>query len=203
MGRSSASPIRQQPPGRASAFADMSSPLKRRRSSTFSDSIDDAKQSIRTSTDDLLLPRLRSEGLPSHLEPSHWHSTPLALALLPAIGGIFFQNGSAIVTDITLLGLAAIFLNWSVRLPWYVTKNDPLYSWSSLIPSQGMVSFCSIYPSRRGTTNQARMLRGHHHRRRRGRGRGRHNEGSGSGHRRTARASSFPPTGSKTISCYD
>ncbi|KAI4116886.1 MAG: hypothetical protein LQ345_002772 [Seirophora villosa] len=118
MGRSSASPIRQQPPGRASAFADMSSPLKRRRSSTFSDSIDDAKQSIRTSTDDLLLPRLRSEGLPSHLEPSHWHSTPLALALLPAIGGIFFQNGSAIVTDITLLGLAAIFLNWSVRLPW-------------------------------------------------------------------------------------
>ncbi|KAL8646399.1 MAG: hypothetical protein Q9210_006165 [Variospora velana] len=115
---SSASPLRQQPPGRASTFADMSHPLKRRRSSTFSDSIDDAKQSIKSSTDDLLLPRLRSEGLPSHLEPSHWHSTPLALALLPAIGGIFFQNGSAIVTDFTLLALAAIFLNWSVRLPW-------------------------------------------------------------------------------------
>ncbi|KAL8986835.1 MAG: hypothetical protein Q9177_003906 [Variospora cf. flavescens] len=107
----------------------MSHPLKRRRSSTFSDSIDDAKQSIKSSTDDLLLPRLRSEGLPSHLEPSHWHSTPLALALLPAIGGIFFQNGSAIVTDFTLLGLAAIFLNWSVRLPWYVKKDSKLPEW--------------------------------------------------------------------------
>lgn len=112
--------------GATSTFEDMSHPLKRRRSSTFSDSIDDAKQSIKSSTDDLLLPRLRSEGLPSHLEPSHWHSTPLALALLPAIGGIFFQNGSAIVTDFTLLGLAAIFLNWSVRLPWYVKKDSKL-----------------------------------------------------------------------------
>ncbi|KAK3062688.1 hypothetical protein LTS18_003552, partial [Coniosporium uncinatum] len=33
-------------------------------------------------------------------------------------GGLFFQNGSLFVTDICLLILAAIFLNWSVRLPW-------------------------------------------------------------------------------------
>jgi hypothetical protein len=45
------------------------------------------------------------------------------LALLPAVGGLFFQNGSAVVTDITLLALAAIFLNWAVRLPWYTVAS--------------------------------------------------------------------------------
>lgn len=55
---------------------------------------------------------------------------PLALALLPAVGGLLFQNGSAIVTDITLLGLAVVFLNWAVRVPWYVTSSVPsLYRW--------------------------------------------------------------------------
>ncbi|KAG9683590.1 hypothetical protein KCU95_g13602, partial [Aureobasidium melanogenum] len=49
---------------------------------------------------------------------SHWHSSPLAFAFLPALAGLFFTNGSAFVTDIILLGLAALFLNWSVRLPW-------------------------------------------------------------------------------------
>ena len=51
-------------------------------------------------------------------EPSHWHSAPLALALFPALGGLFFHNGSVVVTDLTLLILAAVFLNWAVRLPW-------------------------------------------------------------------------------------
>ncbi|KAL8636726.1 MAG: hypothetical protein Q9228_005913 [Teloschistes exilis] len=116
--RSSESPYRLRPLGRASTLADASHSLRHRRSSTFSDSVDDAKNSIKSSTDDLLLPRANSSNLTSQLEPSHWHSTPLALALLPAVGGVLFQNGSAVVTDITLLGLAAIFLNWSVRLPW-------------------------------------------------------------------------------------
>lgn len=130
MGKTSASPLQQRPIGRASTSADVSNPSRQRRSSTFSDSIEDARQSIKSSTDDLLLPRLRSGGFSSQLEPSHWHSTPLALALLPAIGGIFFHNGSAIVTDITLLGLAAVFLNWSVRLPWCVETRS---SFSCLI----------------------------------------------------------------------
>jgi hypothetical protein len=66
-----------------------------------------------------LFPRVVPKGdiaLPN--EESNWQSAPLGLALLPAIAGIFFKNGSAVVTDITLLILAAIFLNWSVRLPW-------------------------------------------------------------------------------------
>lgn len=55
-----------------------------------------------------------------HTETTGWHSAPLAFALLPALGGLLFQNGSAVVTDVMLLGLAGIFLNWSVRVPWYV-----------------------------------------------------------------------------------
>ena len=117
---SSSSPLRQRPLGRAATVADVSNPLRHRRSSTFSvsDSVDDARQSIRSSTEDLLLPRARSPDVHADHEHSHWHSIPLALALLPALGGLFFEGGSAVVTDLTLLGLAAVFLNWSVRLPW-------------------------------------------------------------------------------------
>lgn len=90
-----------------------------RRNSTLSDSISEARHSIRSSTDDLFLPRVaKGNPEPVATEESHWHSAPLALALLPAIAGVFFQEGGAFVTDVTLLVLAAIFLNWSVRLPW-------------------------------------------------------------------------------------
>lgn len=49
---------------------------------------------------------------------SLWQNLPLAFAILPALGGLFFKNGVSVISDILLLGLAAIFLNWSVRLPW-------------------------------------------------------------------------------------
>lgn len=97
-----------------------------RRNSTLSDSLSEARNSIRSSTDDILLPRVAKDDEPVTSEESHWYSAPLALALLPAIAGVFFRDGSAIVTDVTLLALAAIFLNWSVRLPWYV--NYPLFA---------------------------------------------------------------------------
>lgn len=116
--RSSMSPPHQRPLGRASAFAEITHPLRHRRSSNLSESIDSTRQSIKSTTDDLLLPRAGSPEALSNHEPSHWHSVPLALALLPALGGLFFQDGSVIVTDMTLLILAAIFLNWAVRLPW-------------------------------------------------------------------------------------
>ena len=109
--RQSDSPIRSRLLGRASAITDISNPLRHRRSSNLSDS-------IKSSTDNLLLPRATSADVETSHEPSHWHSAPLALALLPAVGGLFFENGGAVVTDLTLLGLAAVFLNWSVRLPW-------------------------------------------------------------------------------------
>ncbi|KAL4737887.1 hypothetical protein BDV11DRAFT_190789 [Aspergillus similis] len=90
-----------------------------RRNSTFSDSVSEARNTIRSSTDELLFPRAsRDYDGDMRDEESRWHSAPLGLALLPAVAGIFFQNGSAFVTDVTLLALAAVFLNWSVRLPW-------------------------------------------------------------------------------------
>jgi len=90
----------------------------RRRSSNFSEySLNEIRKNFQSSTDDLLLPRPNSNNHDEHPPPSNWHSAPLAFALLPAIGGMLFQNGSAVVTDIMLLGLAAIFLNWSVRIP--------------------------------------------------------------------------------------
>ncbi|KAJ6110705.1 hypothetical protein N7486_002940 [Penicillium sp. IBT 16267x] len=90
-----------------------------RRNSTLSDTISEARNSIRSSTDDLFLPRVaRHNDGPIATEESHWHSAPLALALMPAIAGVMFKEGSSFVTDVTLLVLAAIFLNWSVRLPW-------------------------------------------------------------------------------------
>ena len=110
----SLSPLRHRPMNRASNFADSGPTLRPRRSSTFSESA----SSFKSSTDDLLLPRASNVEEAAGHEPSHWHSVPLALALLPAIGGLLFEKGSAVVTDVTLLALAAIFLNWSVRLPW-------------------------------------------------------------------------------------
>ena len=69
--------------------------------------------------DDLLLPKPSATGRDASThDSSAWDSAPLAFALLPALGGMLFTNGSSVITDVMLLGLAAIFLNWSVRLPW-------------------------------------------------------------------------------------
>ncbi|KAL5047572.1 hypothetical protein BDW71DRAFT_38765 [Aspergillus fruticulosus] len=106
---------------RAATIAEGAQPQNppQRRNSTFSDSVSEARNTIRSSTDELLFPRAaRDYDADMRDEESHWQSAPLGLALLPAVAGIFFQNGSAFVTDVTLLALAAVFLNWSVRLPW-------------------------------------------------------------------------------------
>lgn len=89
-----------------------------RRASTFSlSSIDELSQSL---TEDLINPSFTRErkGESEDDEVTNWHSTPLLFALLPAVGGVLFKEGAAVVTDLLILGLAAIFLNWSVRLPW-------------------------------------------------------------------------------------
>lgn len=114
--------LRQRPLGRSTSFTEPSQSSFNRRNSAISDSVSEARQSIRDSTDELLFPRARpatNVHFEMHNHDSHWQSAPLVLALLPAVGGLFFKNGSAVVTDATLLVLAAVFLNWSVRLPWY------------------------------------------------------------------------------------
>jgi hypothetical protein len=91
----------------------------RRASSSFSDySLHEARRTLQSSTDSILNPS--ASGMTHHHESSGWESVPLAFALLPAVGGLFFANGSAVITDVMLLGLAAIFLHWSVTQPWYV-----------------------------------------------------------------------------------
>lgn len=91
-----------------------------RRASTFSlSSIDELGQSL---AEDLINPSFtrRRPGREEQDDEgvTNWHSTPLLFALLPAVGGVLFKEGAAVVTDLLILGLAAIFLNWSVRLPW-------------------------------------------------------------------------------------
>lgn len=84
--------------------------LHRRRSSTLSDySFGEAR--------DLLNPRPIGASSTTD-DMSNWASVPLAFALLPAVGGLLFKNGSAVVTDVMLLGLSAVFLHWSVTHPW-------------------------------------------------------------------------------------
>ncbi|KAK5073656.1 hypothetical protein LTR64_007207 [Lithohypha guttulata] len=118
-GRATSSPgpgFRHRPLSRAATLAESAPRFSRRENSIASESLSDSRRSFKASTDDLFLPR--ATGEPETRESSNWHSIPLGLALLPAIGGLFFQNGSAFVTDLTLLGLAALFLNWALRLPW-------------------------------------------------------------------------------------
>jgi hypothetical protein len=115
-------PYRRRPPtsqlggGVEGSHADAAAAAaSRRRSSTFSDySLNEARRNLR---DDILNPG--GVGLHNH-DASNWSSMPLAFALLPALAGVVFKNGGAIVTDIMLLGLAAVFLHWSVSQPWYV-----------------------------------------------------------------------------------
>ncbi|KAI0110402.1 hypothetical protein GGR51DRAFT_90489 [Nemania sp. FL0031] len=80
----------------------------RRRSSTYSDYIE-------TSADELLNP---SKSNAEENQKSPFVYIPLTLALLPAIAGVFFENGAAFFTDLILLSLAAVFLHWSVTQPW-------------------------------------------------------------------------------------
>ena len=85
----------------------------------FSETFSDARKSVRSSTDDLLLPKISTSETHHDIEEtSPWHSLPLGLALLPAVGGMVFKDGSAFITDVTLLALAAIFMNWALRMPW-------------------------------------------------------------------------------------
>ncbi|RMZ86509.1 hypothetical protein DV736_g6264, partial [Chaetothyriales sp. CBS 134916] len=110
--------FRQRHLVRAATFGEPSRSLNRRRSSIFSESLSDARRSIKSSTEDLFVPRISTSEQQDAEESSHWHSLPLALALLPAVAGLFFQDGSAILTDLTLLAISAVFMNWALRVPW-------------------------------------------------------------------------------------
>jgi hypothetical protein len=127
---SSSNPLRQRFPQRQSSNSSLRSTpseLPRRRSSILSySSLEDATNSF---ADDFLNPasakKLRKQ---KEEEDSNWHSTPLVFAILPAVAGLLFNNGSAFVTDVLLLGFAALFMNWSIRIPrdWYYAAQATL-----------------------------------------------------------------------------
>ena len=74
--------------------------------------------SVRSSTDDLFVPRASGKAEELHQDPSLWHSLPLVFAILPAIGGVAFKKGNVWITDLALLIVAAIYLNWCLVTPW-------------------------------------------------------------------------------------
>ncbi|TLD23387.1 Long-chain-fatty-acid-CoA ligase 1 [Venturia nashicola] len=86
-------------------------PLQRERSRAYS--------RTSTSTDNMFLPRISEDPLNDPDEPTQqWHSLALAFVALPAFAGLFFDNGSAVMTDILMLGVGCLFLYWSVKWPW-------------------------------------------------------------------------------------
>lgn len=60
-------------------------------------------------------PDLQREGRQT---PAWRSNLPLMFAILPPTVGLVFKNGSSFFTDVLLLGLAAIFLRWSIITPW-------------------------------------------------------------------------------------
>lgn len=97
---------------------DSPAPGVRRRSSTMSEfNLPDARKSFRNGTKDILNPSAaRSE--PANDSSSVLSSLPLAFALLPAIVGVFFEGGNALITDVMILGLVFIFLRYTITQPW-------------------------------------------------------------------------------------
>jgi len=51
-----------------------------------------------------------------------WHHLPIAFALLPAAAGLFLGGGEN-WTDVMLLGLAGVYLNWLVKCTFSSAKN--------------------------------------------------------------------------------
>jgi len=76
--------------------------------------------SVRSSTEDLFSPRASRNTSEIDHETSIWHSLPLLFAIFPAIGGLLFNKGSVLITDLALLIFAAIYLNWCLVTPWYI-----------------------------------------------------------------------------------
>ena len=109
--------------GQQSSYTDLPA---NRRSSAFSsrssrtDSTSDRRPfSARSSTEDLFSPRATGEEEEQHHETTtFWHSLPILFAIVPALGGIYSKDGSVFVTDLALLLLAGLYLNWCLVTPW-------------------------------------------------------------------------------------
>jgi len=115
-GASSAGTPRKRPARSSSTNVPPESPLQNisRRNSLLPDNLQDSTK--------VLVP------LPTDADSSSWHNVPLAFALLPALGGILFTDGSYFITDVILIFLVAVFLHWLVKFPWFVLL-EPIPGW--------------------------------------------------------------------------
>lgn len=97
-------------------------PTSPRRTSSYRTSDSSSLDSRRTSfrSDSIFLPPRADDAAPPdpHEEPSLWYSAPLLFAIVPAIGGVAFKKGSVLLTDLALLVLTAVYLNWCLITPW-------------------------------------------------------------------------------------
>lgn len=102
----------------SSDHAESPSQRLQRRSSTLSDfSLSEARRNLRDSTDDILNPSGAQHELSSG-NSGILAALPVAFALLPALFGVLFEGGNAIMTDVMLLGLVFIFLRYTITQPW-------------------------------------------------------------------------------------
>ncbi|KAH6622253.1 hypothetical protein C7974DRAFT_397960 [Boeremia exigua] len=113
--------LRQKMLNRAATFADgvQPSPARslRRRSSLLSD-LSDTRHSTRSSTDNLLRNTEAQNKSASLEDGNQLISSPVIFAIFPAVGGLLYQNGAAVLTDLFTLGLASWFLHWCCTFPW-------------------------------------------------------------------------------------
>ncbi|KAJ6264030.1 hypothetical protein Dda_0169 [Drechslerella dactyloides] len=75
---------------------------------------------------------------PAAKENVNWNNIPLAMAILPAVSGMFFTNGVHFVGDIILLFLAATFLHWLIKFPWDWYHDSQIFSLDTE-PSTGII----------------------------------------------------------------
>jgi hypothetical protein len=64
---------------------------------------------------------IEEEHIPVVVEPpkgTPWHHLPIAFALLPAAAGLLVGGGEK-WTDVMLLGLVGVYLNWLVKCIHY------------------------------------------------------------------------------------
>lgn len=115
--------LRQRMLNRASTFAEGVRPpspnLPRRRSSLLSN-LSDAQQSFRSSTDSLHRVSRNNETsiLAASDDSTWWHSSPVFIAIIPAVAALTHPNGGTIATDLVLLILSAWFLSKCADTPW-------------------------------------------------------------------------------------
>ncbi|ROV98909.1 hypothetical protein VSDG_03782 [Cytospora chrysosperma] len=102
----------------SSDYADSPSQRLHRRSSTLSEfSLSEARRNLRDSTDEILNPSGAKHEMSSGSSGA-LAALPVAFALLPALFGVLFEGGNAIMTDVMLLGLVFIFLRYTITQPW-------------------------------------------------------------------------------------